>query len=64
MNCEPAMHEVFFKMFSDGPFQSQELQLQGMIVLLVAIKDPTGKGDGVVFAITLFLGQPCPKAFF
>ena len=27
---------------------------------LMAIKGPAGKGDGVVFTVTLFLGQHCP----
>ena len=56
--------QIFPKLFSHGPLESQELQLRRVIFQLASLEVATSVGDGMVMTIVLLLGEHRSQSFY
>ena len=49
--------QIFPKLFSHGPLESQELQFRRVIFWLASLEAATSVGDGMVMTVVLLLGE-------
>ena len=49
--------QIFPKLFSHGPLESQELQLRRVIFQLTSLEAATSVGEGMVTTVILLLGE-------
>ena len=56
--------QIFPKLFSHGPPESQELQLRRVIFQLASLEAMTSIGDGMVTTVVLLLGQHRSQSFY
>ena len=56
--------QIFPKLFSHGPLESQELQLRRVIFQLASLEAATSVGDGMVMTIFLLLGEHRSQSFY
>ena len=56
--------QIFPKLFSHSPLESQELQFRRVIFQLTSLEAATSVGDGMVTTIVLLLGEHCSQSFY
>ena len=56
--------QIFPKLFSHGPLESQELQLRRVIFQLTSLEAVTSVGDGMVTTVILLLGEHCSQSLY
>ena len=56
--------QIFPKLFSHGPLESQELQFRRVIFQLASLEAATSVGDGMVTTIVLLLGEHRSQSFY
>ena len=58
---EGLVQQAFLKVFRNGPFQHQEFEFGGMIVLFVGCEGLAAIGYWVIMPVYLFLGSTTPS---